>query len=543
MERAGRSGLEALLLSLLLLGVGLLHIDHPPRYDELFHVLAGQSWAEDGSLGIGDGAYRRARLFTVATGAMFAAFGDSLVVGRLVPLAANVLLAVALFLWMRRFAGRRAAWIAALMLGLSINWVYLSQFIRFYSLHALLFFVAAIAAFILLKAPPRPTSARVAVAAGGAAALGLAFHLQVTTLVGVAGIVAWWALTSVLPQAVADLQAGKARRWLIAGTALLAIAAATLLLAQDLLASLWTTYTWQARWAQGTPLSIYHWILLDSFPAIYMLLPAIAVASLLRNPAVASFGLVVWLVGMGAHTFGGMRGEHYIYYLLPFLMMPAAIALDALLGALGRLGAALAATLPWGPVSPAQARAAGGVTIAATLVFLWAGNPAWYKLARFIAEGPGFLHAQHRVDWRAARPPLLAAATNADVVVSTNGLSALRDLGRMDVEFSATILFESGSGEEFSRYGVTGRPVISQRASLEALMSCFASGLVVSEAEHWGSEVYGVPPDAVRVLQQRARPVPLPTESGLIAYRWAGEARAPAPAYCPALRASVAPTP
>lgn len=512
--------IEAAALALLAMGLGLLHLAHPPRYDELFHVLAAQSWAADGTLRIGDGEYRRAPLFTILLGSLFSWFGDGLVVARSAPLVANSILVAAIFLWTRSVADRGTAWIAALMFALSINSIYLSLFIRFYSLHALLFFLATISTHALLTRQTLTWPSRAALAITALACFALAMQLQVTTLVGMAAIGTWWFLTVAAPRIVADVRGGRALRWAALGAASACAAGLAAFFGQDILRELWQTYTFQALWARGTSASIYHWILLGSFPTFYSLLPAVICAGLYRNAPIATFATIIFGVGLAVHSFGGMRGEHYIYYLMPFFVVLCALALASLLQSLPVLVATAWTHLdvrPW----PQRYKALPALVLgAATIAFIWASNPALYRTARFVQEGPGFLHPQHQVDWGAARGPLREAARNADVVVSTNGLSALRDLGRLDVEFSATILFETETGEEFSRYGVTGKPVIGSARSLEVLMDCFTSGLVISEREQFGSEIYGITPAAVTLLEKRATRLPIPEGSGLLAFRW-----------------------
>ena len=59
------TGMLLLLASLTrFIGIG----DHGARTDELFHIIAGRSWAENGSFAIMDGNYERSWLYTVATG-------------------------------------------------------------------------------------------------------------------------------------------------------------------------------------------------------------------------------------------------------------------------------------------------------------------------------------------------------------------------------------------------------------------------------------------------------------------------------------------
>ncbi|MGI9285612.1 MAG: ArnT family glycosyltransferase, partial [Pseudomonadales bacterium] len=121
-----------------LVGVGVAHL---PVGDEMFHVLAAQSWAMEGSLRIADGSYDRAALFTMLIGELFSIFGDSLVVARIPVLIFGVIWALVLFIWVRKSAGRLAAWIAAGLFCTAPHAIELSLYCRMDTLHGTFFFI------------------------------------------------------------------------------------------------------------------------------------------------------------------------------------------------------------------------------------------------------------------------------------------------------------------------------------------------------------------------------------------------------------------
>ena len=211
--------LEAIALCALAVAVRLPHLDHPPIYDELYHVLTGRSWSTEGTLRIAGGEYRRSWMFSVLTGWMFSVFGESLTVARVVPIMAGAGLVAALFVWTRAVAGRRAAWISGLFLCLSPQAIALSQFIRFYTLHALAFFAGAISIYFLVARLGRPGIGTAAWAASAVLSLSFAVHLQITTAIGLAGLFGWAALV-LGPKALchagqsrAAVGRGRHRRW------------------------------------------------------------------------------------------------------------------------------------------------------------------------------------------------------------------------------------------------------------------------------------------------------------------------------------------
>jgi len=88
---------------------------------------------------------------------------------------------------------------------------------------------------------------------------------------------------------------------------------------------------------------------------------------------------------------------------------------------------------------------------------------------------------------------------------------------------------------EFSRDERTGRPVIAEAASLARLIDCHASGLFITQSKNWGTD-RGANPEAEQILQERARPVPLPPRSRLLAFAWERPATEPPPdAHCAGL--------
>ena len=96
----------------------------------------------------------RTALFTIFLAQWLGLFGENLVVARLPSLIAGVALVVLVFLWTRTVAGNLAAVLAALLLALDPENVQISQFARFYALHALLFWLGAVGTYRLVTSPP-----------------------------------------------------------------------------------------------------------------------------------------------------------------------------------------------------------------------------------------------------------------------------------------------------------------------------------------------------------------------------------------------------
>lgn len=213
--------LEPLLLRGLALVVRLAWMQADLHIDELYHLLAARGWSETGTPRIGEGIYDRAFLFTALIAWCQEIFGAGVIVARLPSVVAGSALVLALFLWTRRVAGPLAAWVAGLLLAFSPVAVELSQLARFYAVHALLFWLAAICAWHAAAPGVAPLS-RLAAATLALLSTLLAAHLQLLTLIGFAGLGVW----------LAGLLAPQAWRWLRArGGVALAVAGGALALA------------------------------------------------------------------------------------------------------------------------------------------------------------------------------------------------------------------------------------------------------------------------------------------------------------------------
>lgn len=508
---------SCLLVATLLLR--LFHIDHVPIYDELYHVLAGRSWVLDGTLTIGDGEYRRASLFSIATGSMFFLFGESLATARIIPVVAGTVLVVALFLWTRSVAGRATAWIAALLLATAPDAVALSQFIRFYTLHALIFFAGAISVFTAVTESQWRLASRALLLLFAVFAFALAIHLQVTTFIGLAGIGAWLVVAAGPRWLIGVREYPWVRRAsLVCGV--LAVVALAISFATGYLSHLWNVYRAQAYWAEGTKFHLYHWLFLARYPTLWSILPMVALIAVARRPRPGIFCASIVVVSLALHALGGMRGGRYVFYITPFLHVLFAIAIVEAVPFLWRVTAeALPRLLPDRILRIAARPLQWGAMAAAALFFL-ASNKAFVETFKIVRDGPLMLHPGYSVNWPAASEALKPLLLEADVVVTTNALGALYYLKRFDFDMNRSHLYEIRGGEEFSIDPETGRPVISEPESLQLVISCYRRGLFVAAKWQWHDEGTGISREAAELLQIYAQPVILDPAWSVLAFTW-----------------------
>lgn len=473
--------LEILLLAALAFAVRLAWLDADLHIDELYHLLAAQGWNEEGAPRIGGGVYERAFLFTALIAWTQDLFGHSVLAARLPSVLTGTALVLALFLWTRQVAGSLAAWVAGLLLAFSPLAVELSQLVRFYALHALLFWLAAICAW-RASAPALPMASRLAPAALGLLCAVAAAHLQLLTLIGFAGIGLW--LAGLLAPRLWSWLQGQGLRGAALGLALAFLGALALaaLLQSGLAEQLLQRYRWTPLWAQQyqNQIHFYHGRLAEQYPALWPLTAFAAIAALAWRSRAAAFCATIFGTAFVAASFAGMKDDRYLFFALPFLFALWGIGVAAiwqpLAAATLELAArALAATAPW--LRPRGARLA---LVGGAFVFMLSASGAPARLAFDLArqqlpEGPGRITS----DWRAAPAALAPWLERADIVVTSNEMAALFHLGRADVLISGTRLSEVGDGLEFSRDPRTGVPVISEPASFLAVVACHADGLVI----------------------------------------------------------------
>lgn len=274
-------------------------------------------------------------------------------------------------------------------------------------------------------------------------------------------------------------------------------------------------------WAQGSKFDLYHWILLKSYPTFWSLLPLTLLYPIARNGRPALFCCSVFTVSLLLHLPFPVRGERYIAYLMPFLFALWGMVVAEMLPRVRSVAsAAVARVLPAARLPELAGRSIQWLLVGLSVLFLVVSNPAFRNAAKVVVRGPLQVHPQYGVDWAAAREVLRPLTQDADVVVTTNALSALYHLNRFDIEFSASHLHEVETGEEFSVDHRTGRPVISKLQSLRKLMMCYPKGLVIAEAWTWKNRIVGIDDESVGLLVRNAEPVGLPAESNLIAFRW-----------------------
>lgn len=526
--------LEVGLVTLIAVAVRLVDLGYPPFVDELHHLLAAGSLVESGSLTIHDGVeYARGWLFTYLVAGFIAAFGQSLEIARLPAVLAGALLVSVVFAWLRAEAGRIAAWTGALLLCFAPISLYLSQQVRFYSLHALAFWIGTFAVYRLLARRDAPAR-RLSIGLAALAAFLFAFHLQITTVIGLAGVVLF-SLIEAGPRLLGVVRRSP-YRWLIVGVA---IVAATMVLTAAAMLGVFAFLVDRAFrvdfWGldRADNLRFYHWLLNDEYSFLWTLFPIAVLLALANRWRAGLMFTVVFGVAFVGHSIAAWKAERFLFYAMPAFFAIWGLAAqetfpwlwqrleDRGRTTLGRMPAGLRRGLVVLGILGALAFAATGPTAYTTSRLIYLEGKDWSPPRGFTGEW-----YRGHPDWAAAAPHLASLADSVEVVVGEPDMKLVYYLGDLDyIVYAGNLAGMSRDGQsvemapEFTAWRKVGRPLISRSESVEAVMTCYRTGLLVAERHVWGWR-WGVPRPTADFIEQHMQPVELPESSGVLAFRW-----------------------
>ena len=400
----------------------------------------------------------------------------------------------------------------------------MSSWVRFYTLHALVFFLACVAVYRLFTGAKGwlERGSDLLLAAGGFA---LAVHLQVTTAAGVAGLGLWIGLVALAP-AVGRLKPGWRRIAAGAAVVLIPAALAAAFLQTEQGAALLDRLRYVDLWAEESrdDVGYYYSILREQYPALWTLLPIgvlIAASAHFRETLLCT---CIFAVGFVAHSLVAWKSERYLFYLLPMFFAVWGLAVGAALPWLrDRIHAAVTAAGALQMLPARTARQAEWALLFAALAFAAAtsrGVSHGFKMVTVSDAAWRWPDDPYRIrgSWSAAEPALRPLLEGSEVVLASSDVQALYAFGRTDVILRAYNT-PAGPVPEFGTWWKTGVPVISTAGSLARVMGCYRTGLVVMEDFHLGSR-WNVPADAAEYLQQHAAQVAVPPETGIVAFRW-----------------------
>lgn len=483
-------------------------------HDEFYHYFAGLSFARDGTFAIGAGHYDRAAPFTALTGLSMLAFGDGLFALRLPAMISGILLVASMALWLQR-RSPLAALIAAGLMAIDTFGLQLAGFARFYTLHALMIWLASVGTYALIT-QPRPALHRALLAAGVAGAIALALDLQILTLISIVALALWAGLD------VAIFAHGRARalfgRRRILTLLLLACVSLAILAMSSLgqvATSLYDRFWNAALWSQESQFDyLFYFESLRAYGLLTYLFPVALVGAWRFDRRMALFLALMFVVPVLIASIAPQKAPRYIFYAIPFFLAIWAIAAAWALHAATQL--ASRRHLP-GWAAPALLLAMAVLLVGSAYNFR--SNAA--RLKTFAQTGDVVSREEMRksrnVDWAPWTPMLRQALSGTEKLVGVDDMRTLYFLGRLDLMLNRTIQWDL-TRQEFARDTRTGVLMASQPRSIERYMKCTRSGAIIVPAGRWRE--FSVIPSTADAIQRQATRVNLPADAPFRVYRW-----------------------
>lgn len=363
-------------------------------------------------------------------------------------------LVAAMFAWAWDRAGGMVALMTAAFLLFWPLGIEVSQYVRFYALHGLVF-VAGLLAFAL--------------------------KLQVLTAIGTGAIL----LRVTLYHGPSWLRAEPRLKWVV----LVTLAAAAAILASgvvsDTLEWAWTTFNW-APWPAPRDITFYNRHFRDDYPTFWPLFPVAAFAALATSFRLASFCLVVFTATFVLQSLGVLKNVWYMYPTMPFFFLLWAIALKAILpGLWGYLSGTVRTA--FGHVLPRRILAAGALLALATSVaFVLVTNVAVKRRAELMmGKDRNMLLGKPRIEWRALGALAEPWLRDGALVVTTEEMQAAQWLGDFDLAFNKPRFSELSYMISTDAPPVTvdprmGRPLIGEPDDMLAVVECVPVGIVIA---------------------------------------------------------------
>jgi hypothetical protein len=477
-------------------------IDHVPIYDELLHYLAAQS-GPGGRPAIAHGEYPRALLFTKLVAIATSHFGNSLVAARIPAMTASAMLVALLAAWTASRAGLLAGGVTALALCMVPDTVELAVLARFYTVHALLVLLIAVAAYEALS-PDHSLVVRASLGLSAFLLLPLAWHFQSTTLVA-AGAVSSGAAAVLLLDHWESIRRRCVRHPGACTAAVAATLAAGLLLLWkiDVLGRMAEVPVW-AAWSADRP-QFYVLDLAQRMPLLWAMFPVAILIALATERRLAVFCIVALTVALIAHSIAAAKATRYVYYIMPLLCVIWGCAVSRVL---------------------AQARRSAAGPFRATVLFAAAVlvvgcSQEGQRLAKLVlqrADPAEVLSYGTEADWREALPVLQPSLKLANRVVTSNSMKAIHYLGHYDYELNVSTVAETDTHADFGIDSRTGERAIGSAQAVASVVSAPGVTLVILEDEKAGVAT-GVPHAALQAIRSHCVPIAVPESSRILVWQ------------------------
>jgi hypothetical protein len=452
-------------------------LDQTPTYDEFFHILTAKEWLQSGNFQIGDGVYERAKYFTALVAGFIKLFGDSFVVYRLPSLIAGTLWVTTIFYWVYREVGVKEAWIAGLIMAIAPEMIFLSQFARFYAIHGLCFFIGVIALYYLFSHTNK-WSVKQYILSGSIAVLSLllARHFQLTTLLGLGGVVVWLFIIKLTH--FIKYQEKPKLIWTLVLLGVSLVFGALFVFYTDAGLALWENYRKPLYWAQADASNYmyYRYVLTEQYQVIWLLLPVIVLVSLARRYRPALFSATLFCFVIVLHSFAGTKGERYIQYAMPFLFILFAITIPVLYGYLKKIAGEVYeytfGTTVW--VS-GYSKTVSHIIALLVIAYIFVMNSAIMSGVKMaLSKG------SENPDWALIVKEVQKHIDTDTTVLTSEAAKTLYYFKSYDYEVNDTAVHDA-DGVEFAINTRLGKPAVGSIESIRNIVSCHDKGIFITE--------------------------------------------------------------
>ena len=515
-----------LLIFLLAITLRLLFLDDSPWEDEFLHILAGKSWLQDGSLSLIQGGpeYTRVTLYTYLTAGVMGLLGESLAIARLPSVLFGGIWVAAIFFWTWRAVGPLAAWIAGAWFALDANAIIHSQFVRFYTLHGLAFFVAAVCVYFSWTQRGERTRS-ILLGLGGAGSLGLAWYLQPITAIGAMALGTWVIL--VASPLILEWARSVTRARRFAGLVLLAtLGLLAAWVGRDVWSGAWDQFRSAPTWAQEQARNtrLYFDSFVYRYPTFWSLAPVAVIVALVRKPRAALFAVILFTVPFLLHSLAAFKAQRYLLYALPFFFILWAIVLDGFLPWLAQQ-LRLLSTEAWKGLTASRTPARvpgkwfGWTAMIPIILFVaYLNQGAYISFRTVFPQDSGRPYTQ--ANWHEVGPTLKAMAAEVDLVVATSVPKAIYYLDGFDLALGRNHVEEGPDRpREFGRERLTGFPAISTVESLKEVQRCYSSGMVILDWRH-GDNPFIIRPEVLEYMGRMMERLEFEESEKITLFRW-----------------------
>jgi hypothetical protein len=185
---------------------------------------------------------------------------------------------------------------------------------------------------------------------------------------------------------------------------------------------------------------------------------------------------------------------------------------------------------------PRKGRAAlAGFLVASGLLFAINSNQAatYFRHMLSYSDAEWTLSYRYRgePDWKAAAQEFAPQLRTAEVVVASTEAAPLYYLDRLDYLLRPVIIaLDTVLVPEFGPDPKSHRPVVTTPESVQVLLECHATGLILIEEKEWDL-ASGVPPATAEFIRQNTERLSVPADLRIRAYQW--RTARPATRACP----------